>query len=73
MGNALLSIEQIQHPIPPPTGLIEALVDVASDREDHAKEAIFKSLVDIGRRKHVSVLEISLAYLTKHNKVSSVW
>lgn len=55
-----------------PVGLIEALVDVASDRDEQAQEAIFKSVVDIGRRKHVHVLEISLAYITKHNKVCGV-
>ena len=51
-------------------GLVEALVDGACDREAPARDAIFKSLADIGRRKHKVVLEITHSYLTKHNKVS---
>ena len=52
-----------------PAGLVEALVDAANDRDDTVSDAVFKSVIDIGRRKHVTVLEICLAYLTKHNKV----
>lgn len=44
-------------------------MDGACDRESLARDAIFKSLVDIGRRKFSSVLEITHGYLTKHNKV----
>lgn len=50
-------------------GLVESLVDGACDREKVARDAIFKSLVDIGRRKHSVVLGITHGYLTKHNKV----
>ena len=50
-------------------GLVEALVDGACDRETQAREAVFKSLTDIGRRKFSIVLEITHGYLTKHNKV----
>lgn len=50
-------------------GLVESLVDGACDREQVARDAIFKSLVDIGRRKHNVVLGITHGYLTKHNKV----
>ena len=48
---------------------MEALVDGACDREALARDAIFKSLEDIGRRKFSTVLEIAHGYLTKHNKV----
>ena len=51
-------------------GLVDALVDAASDREEEAREAIFKSLVDIGRKKYSTVLETMHGYLTKHSKVS---
>ena len=44
-------------------------MDAANDRDDTVSDAVFKSVLDIGRRKHVTVLEICLAYLTKHNKV----
>lgn len=50
-------------------GLVEALVDSACDREGVARDAIFKSLVDIGRRRYNIVLEITHRYLAKHNKV----
>ncbi len=53
-------------------GLIEALVDAACDKEGSVSDAIFKSIVDIGRKKYVIVLQRCLAYLTKHNKVSRV-
>ena len=46
------------------------MVDGACDREATARDAIFKSLADIGRRKHKVVLEITHSYLDKHNKVS---
>ena len=45
-------------------------MDGACDREVLAREAIVKSLVDIGRRKFSTVLEIAHGYLTKHNKVA---
>jgi hypothetical protein len=48
---------------------VEALVDGACDREALARDAIFKSLEDIGRRKFSTVLETAHGYLTKHNKV----
>lgn len=51
-------------------GLVEALVDSANDREEAARENIFKSIVDIGRRRHVVVLKICHGYLTKHNKLA---
>ena len=51
--------------------MIESLVDAACDREEDVRKAISKSLVDIGRRKHVTVLKICHTYLMKHNKVSA--
>ena len=51
------------------SGIIEALVDAAYEKEDSARKAIFKSVVDIGRRKHVTVLTICHGYLQKHSKV----
>lgn len=53
-----------------PTGLIEALVDSAADREESVRDSIFKSIVDIGRKKHAQVLDVMQSYLSKHNKVS---
>lgn len=50
-------------------GLIEALVDCAADREESVRDSIFKSLVDIGRKKHEQVLDTIHSYLSKHNKV----
>ena len=44
-------------------------MDGACDREALARDAIFKSLEDIGRRKFSTVLETAHGYLTKHNKV----
>ncbi len=44
-------------------------MDGVCDRETLARDAIFKSLEDIGRRKFSTVLEIAHGYLTKHNKV----
>ena len=52
------------------TGLIEALVDSAADREESVRGSIFKSIVDIGRKKHAQVLDVMHSYLSKHNKVS---
>ena len=54
-----------------PKGMIEALVDAACDREEDVRSAISKSLVEIGRKKHVTVLKICHTYLMKHNKVSN--
>ena len=51
------------------TGLVEALVDSAADGDFDVRGAIFKSVVDIGRRKHGQVLEILHDYLSKHKKV----
>lgn len=50
-------------------GIIESLVDAAYEKDDSARTAIFKSVVDIGRRKHVTVLTICHGYLQKHSKV----
>ena len=50
--------------------MIESLVDAACDRDEGVRKAIAKSLVDIGRKKYVSVLKICHTYLMKHNKVS---
>lgn len=50
-------------------GLTEALVDSAADREESVRESIFKSIVDLGRKKHSQVLNAIHSYLTKHNKV----
>jgi len=49
--------------------MIEALVDAACDREEDVRSAISKSLVEIGRKKHVTVLKICHTYLMKHNKL----
>lgn len=51
--------------------MIESLVDAACDREEEVRKAISKSLVDIGRRKYVTVLKICHTYLMKHNRVSA--
>lgn len=51
------------------SGLTEALVDSVADREQSVRESIFKSIVDIGRKKHVQVLDVIHSYLSKHNKV----
>lgn len=50
-------------------GLTEALVDSAADREESVRESIFKSIVDLGRKKHSQVLDAIHGYLSKHNKV----
>ena len=51
------------------TGLTEALVDAAADKDDDVREGITKSIVDIGRKKHAQVLAILHSYLSKRNKV----
>ena len=53
-------------------GLTEALVDSAADREESVRESIFKSIVDLGRKRHSQVLDAIHNYLTKHNKVSTM-
>ena len=52
--------------------MIEALVDAACDREEDVRRSISKSLVEIGRKKHVTVLKICHTYLMKHNRVLGV-
>ncbi len=69
-GKSTLASLQLTHTLQSHAGLIEALVDAACDKEDSVSDSIFKSIVDIGRKKYVIVLERCLAYLTKHNKVS---
>lgn len=50
-------------------GILESLITAASDREEEAQKAIFKSVVDIGRKKHILVLTTCHAFLVKHSKV----
>ena len=52
-------------------GIIEALVDSASDKSEPTRRAVFKALVDIGRKKYSTVLRICHSYLKKHGKVRS--
>lgn len=49
--------------------MLEALVDSAADREESVRESIFKSIVDVGRKKHSQVLDVLHSYLSKHSKV----
>lgn len=49
-------------------GILEALIGSAADRDDDAQSAIFKSLLDIGRKKHTLVLTTAHAFLAKHSK-----
>lgn len=49
---------------------MEALVDSAADKSEAARHAVAKALVDIGRKKHDTVLGICHSYLKKHSKVS---
>lgn len=51
------------------SGILEALVSAAADREEEAATAIFKSLIDIGRKKHTLVLDTCHSFLVKHSKV----
>ena len=51
------------------TGIIDALIQSASDKNEEAQDAIFKSLVDIGRKKFSLVLGITHGFLLKHPKV----
>ena len=51
------------------SGMLEALVDSAADREESVRESIFKSVVDVGRKKHTQVLDVLHSYLSKHSKV----
>ena len=48
---------------------MEALVDSAADKDQSVRESIYKSVIDIGRKKYVQVLDILHTYLSKHNKV----
>ena len=50
-------------------GIIDALVDAASDKDAGARGAIVKSVVDIGRKKYAAVLGHCHSYLLKHSKV----
>jgi hypothetical protein len=45
-------------------------VDSAADREEAVRDSVFKSVVDVGRKKHSQVLSALHSYLSKHNKVS---
>ena len=44
-------------------------MDSAADREESVRESIFKSIIDIGRKKHLQVLDVIHNYLSKHSKV----
>ena len=50
-------------------GIVEALVDSAADKSETTRRAVHKALVDIGRKKHHTVLGICHSYLKKHGKV----
>jgi hypothetical protein len=50
-------------------GIVEALVDSAADKSDAPRQAVAKALVDIGRKKHATVLGICHSYLKKHSKL----
>lgn len=52
-------------------GIVEALVDAANDKDESTQVALCKAIVDIGIKKHVSVIKICLNYLTKYTKVRS--
>lgn len=54
-------------------GIVEALVDSASDKSETTRAAVFKAVVDIGRKKHSTVLRICHSYLKKHGKVRLKW
>ena len=54
-------------------GILEALIGAAADRDEDAQAAIFKSLLDIGRKKHTLVLGTTHAFLIKHSKVLIVF
>ena len=51
-------------------GIVEALVDAANDKDESTQVALCKAIVDIGIKKHASVIKICLNYLTKYTKVS---
>ncbi|KAL5467301.1 hypothetical protein EMCRGX_G031509 [Ephydatia muelleri] len=50
-------------------GIVEALVDAANDKDESTQVALCKAIVDIGIKKHVSVIKICLNYLTKYTKL----
>ncbi len=50
-------------------GIIDSLIQSANDKSEEAQDAIFKSLVDIGRKKFSLVLGILHGFLLKHSKV----
>jgi hypothetical protein len=50
-------------------GIVEALVDSAADKSEATRQAVVKALVDIGRKKHATVLGICHSYLKKHSKL----
>lgn len=52
-------------------GIIESLLGASCDRVEETRDAIFQSVVDIGRKRHTMVLKICHTFLTKHNKVCS--
>ena len=62
----MLSVYATEHAY---TGIVEALVDSAADKSEATRQAVVKALVDIGRKKHGTVLEICHSYLKKHSKV----
>ena len=45
-------------------------MDSAADKSETTRHAVVKALVDIGRKKHKTVLGICHSYLKKHSKVS---
>ena len=51
------------------TGVLDALVDAAADRNAQTRDSIFKSVVDIGAKRPNVVLKTCHTYLNKHNKV----
>lgn len=48
-------------------------MDSASDKSETTRAAVFKAVVDIGRKKHSTVLRICHSYLKKHGKVRLKW
>ena len=54
-------------------GIVDSLVDSAADKSEVTRRAVFKALVDIGRKKYTTVLKLCHSYLKKHGKVRQLW
>ena len=53
-------------------GMVLALIDAASDKDDAVKERIVKALHELGAKQTALVLSTCQNYMQKHSKVYTI-